>query len=208
MVGESGLFTPADIAYVQEAGVKAVSIGNCLTFVICWLYLSIKFSYFYGKPTFNLCTVPLWYNSNSHIMSPFYLFFCRFWSESLLWNKVILGRESAISLAKISLWEGNKQSTVLQYYITDYYKVSSSGAFYICLYHINKILSAANMYQNILCMFLDALLQLNYIIFARRWIIWRQIVCRYSLALHWISIIHHLKCYNPQVVGLRYGFWY
>lgn len=26
VVGESGLFTPADIAYVQEAGVKAVSI--------------------------------------------------------------------------------------------------------------------------------------------------------------------------------------
>jgi len=28
MVGESGLFTPEDIAYVQEAGVRAVSIGN------------------------------------------------------------------------------------------------------------------------------------------------------------------------------------
>lgn len=26
MVGESGLFTPADIGYVQEAGCKAVSI--------------------------------------------------------------------------------------------------------------------------------------------------------------------------------------
>lgn len=28
MVGESGLFTPADIAYVQEAGVKAVSVSS------------------------------------------------------------------------------------------------------------------------------------------------------------------------------------
>lgn len=28
VVGESGLFTPADIAYVQEAGVKAVSCLN------------------------------------------------------------------------------------------------------------------------------------------------------------------------------------
>lgn len=31
MVGESGLFTPADIAYVQEAGVKAVS-------AICYIH--------------------------------------------------------------------------------------------------------------------------------------------------------------------------
>ncbi|GFP88422.1 indole-3-glycerol phosphate synthase chloroplastic [Phtheirospermum japonicum] len=29
VVGESGLFTPADIAYVQEAGVKAVSSDDC-----------------------------------------------------------------------------------------------------------------------------------------------------------------------------------
>lgn len=28
MVGESGLFTPDDIAYVQDAGVRAVSIVN------------------------------------------------------------------------------------------------------------------------------------------------------------------------------------
>lgn len=28
MVGESGLFTPEDIAYVQEAGVRAVSIES------------------------------------------------------------------------------------------------------------------------------------------------------------------------------------
>jgi indole-3-glycerol phosphate synthase len=32
MVGESGLFTPEDIAYVQEAGVKAVSIENFIKF--------------------------------------------------------------------------------------------------------------------------------------------------------------------------------
>lgn len=30
MVGESGLFTPDDIAYVQEAGVKAVLVGESL----------------------------------------------------------------------------------------------------------------------------------------------------------------------------------
>lgn len=28
MVGESGLFTPDDIVYVQDAGVKAVSLVN------------------------------------------------------------------------------------------------------------------------------------------------------------------------------------
>jgi indole-3-glycerol phosphate synthase len=32
MVGESGLFTPEDIAYVQEAGVKAVSIESFIKF--------------------------------------------------------------------------------------------------------------------------------------------------------------------------------
>ena len=31
IVGESGLFTPDDIAYVQEAGVRAVSIGNFIS---------------------------------------------------------------------------------------------------------------------------------------------------------------------------------
>lgn len=31
MVGESGLFTPTDIAYIQEAGVKAVSPGNSIS---------------------------------------------------------------------------------------------------------------------------------------------------------------------------------
>ena len=30
VVGESGLFTPADIAYVQEAGVKAILVGESL----------------------------------------------------------------------------------------------------------------------------------------------------------------------------------
>lgn len=30
MVGESGLFTPDDIAYVQEAGVKAVLVGESI----------------------------------------------------------------------------------------------------------------------------------------------------------------------------------
>ncbi|KAL0277985.1 UNVERIFIED_CONTAM: Indole-3-glycerol phosphate synthase, chloroplastic [Sesamum radiatum] len=30
VVGESGLFTPADIAYVQEAGVKAVLVGESI----------------------------------------------------------------------------------------------------------------------------------------------------------------------------------
>ena len=30
VVGESGLFTPADVAYVQEAGVKAVSFLSLL----------------------------------------------------------------------------------------------------------------------------------------------------------------------------------
>ncbi|MCL7032304.1 hypothetical protein MKW94_004055, partial [Papaver nudicaule] len=30
VVGESGLFTPDDIAYVQEAGVKAVLVGESL----------------------------------------------------------------------------------------------------------------------------------------------------------------------------------
>ncbi|KAG5618026.1 hypothetical protein H5410_017850 [Solanum commersonii] len=30
VVGESGLFTPADIGYVQEAGVKAVLVGESL----------------------------------------------------------------------------------------------------------------------------------------------------------------------------------
>jgi len=34
MVGESGLFTPEDIAYVQEAGVKAVSIENFISMLI------------------------------------------------------------------------------------------------------------------------------------------------------------------------------
>nr|DAD48101.1 TPA_asm: hypothetical protein HUJ06_018038 [Nelumbo nucifera] len=33
VVGESGLFTPADIAYVQEAGVKAVRQQNCILIV-------------------------------------------------------------------------------------------------------------------------------------------------------------------------------
>lgn len=32
MVGESGLFTPEDIAYVQEAGVRAVSIDNFISY--------------------------------------------------------------------------------------------------------------------------------------------------------------------------------
>lgn len=35
VVGESGLFTPADIAYVQEAGVKAVSSKN-LAQIMCF----------------------------------------------------------------------------------------------------------------------------------------------------------------------------
>lgn len=30
VVGESGLFTPDDIAYVQEAGVKAVLVGESI----------------------------------------------------------------------------------------------------------------------------------------------------------------------------------
>ena len=30
LVGESGLFTPDDIAYVQEAGVKAVLVGESI----------------------------------------------------------------------------------------------------------------------------------------------------------------------------------
>lgn len=34
MVGESGLFTPDDIAYVKEAGVKAVSIANDISTLI------------------------------------------------------------------------------------------------------------------------------------------------------------------------------
>lgn len=38
MVGESGLFTPADIAYVQESGVKAVSSISSLTQQLNELY--------------------------------------------------------------------------------------------------------------------------------------------------------------------------
>lgn len=57
MVGESGLFTPADIAYVQEAGVKAVSSTNVshLTWnvtgvniiMLPFVFVCVCFSYYY-----------------------------------------------------------------------------------------------------------------------------------------------------------------
>lgn len=42
VVGESGLFTPDDVAYVQNAGVSAVSL-LITRFQLSWSYMCFKF---------------------------------------------------------------------------------------------------------------------------------------------------------------------
>lgn len=59
MVGESGLFTPADISYVQEAGVKAVSSVNLVASYFPEysdnIFVSRKKSWNFLQGLFHLC---------------------------------------------------------------------------------------------------------------------------------------------------------
>lgn len=57
VVGESGLFTPDDIAYVQEAGVKAVSTASALHFLHSrpkYMFCCLSKNFFMVKSVYHL----------------------------------------------------------------------------------------------------------------------------------------------------------